>query len=218
MSSRMDKLAVLEHFELALQQDKAKPQIGQLSDLGLVELTRHRQGQSLAEVFTKKCDKCNGSGFLVEEFKLSASNTLGEMKAKMNKIKGPFNQGNGNNNQKPNKFNKNKKAPGRPKQEPAIEVLEKVLAPILEEPIHDAPAIEKAEVQGVIKEEKSNKKPSRRAKKSMKKEEATKEKVEIKPESIENKDNKEVEKSAPKRTTPKRDGKKTEVAKNEETV
>ena len=218
MSSRMDKLAVLEHFELALQQDKAKPQIGQLSDLGLVELTRHRQGQSLAEVFTKKCDKCNGSGFLVEEFKLSASNTLGEMKAKMNKIKGPFNQGNGNNNQKPNKFNKNKKAPGRPKQEPEIEVLEKVLAPILEEPIHDAPAIEKAEVQGVIKEEKSNKKPSRRAKKSMKKEEATKEKVEIKPESIENKDNKEVEKSAPKRTTPKRDGKKTEVAKNEETV
>ena len=63
MTSRMDKLALLEHFELVLEKDKAKPQIGQLSDLGLVELTRHRQGQSLAEVFTKKCDKCNGQGY-----------------------------------------------------------------------------------------------------------------------------------------------------------
>ena len=54
MVTRVDKLKVLEYFELALEKDKAKPQIGQLSDLGLVELTRHRQGQSLSEIFTKK--------------------------------------------------------------------------------------------------------------------------------------------------------------------
>lgn len=90
MSTRIDKLKVLEHFELALSSDKAKPQIGQLSDLGLVELTRHRQGQSLAEVFTKKCDKCNGQGFTIEEIKLANPNAQGEMKAKMSKIKGPF--------------------------------------------------------------------------------------------------------------------------------
>ena len=116
MVSRMDKLAVLEHFELALEQDKAKPQIGQLSDLGLVELTRHRQGQSLSEIFTKKCDKCNGQGFVMEELKFQTSNAQGESRAKMNKIKGPFaanftNEGKPNvsNGQNSQKFNKKDK-------------------------------------------------------------------------------------------------------------
>jgi len=90
MASRMDKLALLEHFELVLEKDKAKPQIGQLSDLGLVELTRHRQGQSLSEIFTKKCDKCNGQGFIIDELKFATSTAVGENRAKLNKIKGPF--------------------------------------------------------------------------------------------------------------------------------
>lgn len=112
MVSRMDKLAVLEHFELALEQDKAKPQIGQLSDLGLVELTRHRQGQSLCEIFTKKCDKCGGQGFIIEDLKFQTPNSQGEARAKMNKIKGPF-AANFNSDVKPNnnnqKFNKKDK-------------------------------------------------------------------------------------------------------------
>ena len=98
MVSRMDKLKVLEYFELALEKDKAKPQIGQLSDLGLVELTRHRQGQSLSEIFTKKCDKCQGQGFVIEDMKLLNSNAQGEIRAKINKIKGPFGGGSFNNN------------------------------------------------------------------------------------------------------------------------
>lgn len=97
MVSRMDKLKVLEYFELALEKDKAKPQIGQLSDLGLVELTRHRQGQSLSEIFTKKCDKCGGQGFIIEDLKLLNSNAQGELRAKINKIKGPFGGGSFNN-------------------------------------------------------------------------------------------------------------------------
>lgn len=116
MVTREDKLQLLEYFELALEQDKAKPQIGQLSDLGLVELTRHRQGQSISEIFTKKCDKCNGQGFVIEDLKFMSSLQAGEQRAKINKIKGPFNQQNNNqnnqNNQKNNnfqKFNKNKK-------------------------------------------------------------------------------------------------------------
>lgn len=101
MVTRVDKLKVLEYFELALEKDKAKPQIGQLSDLGLVELTRHRQGQSLSEIFTKKCDKCQGQGFVIEDLKLLNSNAQGEIRAKINKIKGPFGGGqfNQNNNQ-----------------------------------------------------------------------------------------------------------------------
>ena len=35
MLSRADKLAIMEELEIALEPDKAKPQVGQLSDLGL---------------------------------------------------------------------------------------------------------------------------------------------------------------------------------------
>ena len=114
MASRMDKLALLEHFELVLEKDKAKPQIGQLSDFGLVELTRHRQGQSLAEIFTKKCDKCQGQGFVIDELKFSTPTNIGESRAKMNKIKGPFNsnfnqESPNNQNQRNHKFDKNQR-------------------------------------------------------------------------------------------------------------
>jgi Rne/Rng family ribonuclease len=68
MESRADKLEMMESLEEALAPDKAKPQIGQLSDLGLVELTRHRQGQALSEIFTRRCIACNGSGHAIEEF------------------------------------------------------------------------------------------------------------------------------------------------------
>ncbi|MBR5303388.1 MAG: Rne/Rng family ribonuclease [Candidatus Gastranaerophilales bacterium] len=109
MASRMDKLALLEHFELVLEKDKAKPQIGQLSDLGLVELTRHRQGQSLSEIFTKKCDKCNGQGFIIDDLKFATSTSVGENRAKLNKIKGPFGSNFNSTEQAPNQNNKNHK-------------------------------------------------------------------------------------------------------------
>lgn len=62
MDSRKDQQQVLEAFQRALEEDRAKPQIGQLSDLGLVELTRRRQGQSLRELFSVKCQHCVGQG------------------------------------------------------------------------------------------------------------------------------------------------------------
>lgn len=51
MHSQRDQLQLLEHFSQLLKHDNAKPQIVQLSELGLVELTRRRRGQSLSEVF-----------------------------------------------------------------------------------------------------------------------------------------------------------------------
>lgn len=62
MDSRRDQQQVLEQFSRNLEDDRAKPQIGQLSDLGLVELTRRRQGQSLRELFTAHCPTCTGLG------------------------------------------------------------------------------------------------------------------------------------------------------------
>lgn len=104
MLSRADKLAIMEEMELALEPDKAKPQVGQLSDLGLVELTRHRQGQSLSEIFTKKCPHCQGSGYFMNEFNFATPTAEAEMKAKVAKAKMPiatFNKkSNKNNNQR----------------------------------------------------------------------------------------------------------------------
>ena len=90
MTSRVDKLAMMEELELALEPDKAKPQVGQLSDLGLVELTRHRQGQALAEVFAKKCPHCQGNGYIMEDIKYASPTAEGEYRAKAAKMKLPL--------------------------------------------------------------------------------------------------------------------------------
>lgn len=131
MSSRLDKLVILEEFELAIEPDKSKPQIGQISDLGLVELTRHRQGQSISEIFTKRCPHCQGNGYIMEDFKFATPTAEGEYRAKAAKMKLPISNitrpneqeeelsgqttersamqqdGKGRKNRK-NKFNKNK--------------------------------------------------------------------------------------------------------------
>lgn len=62
MESRKDQQQVLEVFNRSIEDDRAKPQVGQMSDLGLVELTRRRQGQSLREIFTVSCPQCMGQG------------------------------------------------------------------------------------------------------------------------------------------------------------
>ena len=98
MLSRADKLAMMEELELALEPDKAKPQVGQLSDLGLVELTRHRQGQSLSEIFTKKCPHCQGSGCSIIDFNFATPTAEGEYRAKAAKLKLPINSGFKKNN------------------------------------------------------------------------------------------------------------------------
>ena len=100
MTSRVDKLAMMEELELALEPDKAKPQVGQLSDLGLVELTRHRQGQALAEVFAKKCPHCQGNGYIMEDIKYASPTAEGEYRAKSAKMKLPLSGFKKNNNQK----------------------------------------------------------------------------------------------------------------------
>jgi len=65
MDSRRDQLQLLEHFNKVLKADKARPQISQLSELGLVELTRKRQGQNIYELFGSSCPTCNGLGLMV---------------------------------------------------------------------------------------------------------------------------------------------------------
>lgn len=129
MTSRADKLAMLEELEIALEADKAKPQVGQLSDLGLVELTRHRQGQSLAEIFTKKCPHCQGSGCSVIDFNFATPVAEGEYRAKQAKVKLPTGAFKKNNN----KFNKNNKQQNAPMEEITTEETEEIIEkPVIE--------------------------------------------------------------------------------------
>ena len=75
METKFDRLAVLEHFEKLLETDPAHPQIGRLSDLGLVELTRHRQEKSLFESLGEQCSHCQGGGWVFPIFKLFEENS-----------------------------------------------------------------------------------------------------------------------------------------------
>lgn len=121
MTNRVDKLTMMEELELAMEADKAKPQVGQLSDLGLVEMTRHRQGQAISEIFAKRCPHCQGNGFIMEDIKFASATSEGEYRAKAAKIKLPMNGKKKFNN---NKFN------NRPEK---VEKVEEVKEPIQEE-------------------------------------------------------------------------------------
>lgn len=74
MESRRDQFQLLEHFTSAIKDDSARPQIAQLTELGLVELTRKRQGQNIYELFGEKCSKCNGTGHIENQFNYEISN------------------------------------------------------------------------------------------------------------------------------------------------
>ncbi|PZU96508.1 MAG: ribonuclease E/G [Pseudanabaena sp.] len=65
MDTRRDQMQLLEHFNKSLRSDKSRPQIAQLTELGLVELTRKRQGQSIYELFGRPCSTCGGLGHLM---------------------------------------------------------------------------------------------------------------------------------------------------------
>lgn len=57
MSSQRDKLKLIEHFNRLLIDDDCVPKIIQLSELGLLELTRRRKSQTLREVFSYSSTK-----------------------------------------------------------------------------------------------------------------------------------------------------------------
>jgi len=62
MENKYDRLLLLENFSRALENDPSKPQIGRLSDLGLVEVTRPRTAQSLQEALGHECEACSATG------------------------------------------------------------------------------------------------------------------------------------------------------------
>ena len=156
MTNRVDKLAMMEELELAVEADKAKPQVGQLSDLGLVEKTRHRQGQGISEIFAKRCPHCQGNGYIMEDIKFASATSEGEYRAKAAKLKLPMGG--------KKKFNNNNKFNNKPQEE----IKETVVQEEKLEPITENPSVEaQVEVQE-IKQEKEVKKSRGRGRRKVK--------------------------------------------------
>ena len=151
MTSRVDKLTMMEELEMAMEQDKAKPQVGQLSDLGLVEMTRHRQGQAISEIFAKRCPHCQGNGYIMEDIKFASATSEGEYRAKAAKLKLPV------SNRKNNKFNKFNNQ-NKPEEVTPIET------PVQEEKLEQTsnPSVEAQEAVNEIKQEKETRKKNSR--------------------------------------------------------
>ena len=62
MTSKEAQQQVIEVLEAACARDKTKSQVLGLTQLGLVEMTRKKVGQTLAVRYTSPCPTCDGSG------------------------------------------------------------------------------------------------------------------------------------------------------------
>ncbi|HEY2812925.1 MAG TPA: Rne/Rng family ribonuclease [Acidimicrobiales bacterium] len=66
MEIRNNREEVIKVFREALARDKTRTQVFDISELGLVEMTRKRIGEGLLESFTHLCPHCDGRGLLFD--------------------------------------------------------------------------------------------------------------------------------------------------------
>lgn len=62
MKTKKDNQQVMEVLEEALSHDKAASDVTTFSEIGLVQITRQRTGESLAQLLSEECPHCKGSG------------------------------------------------------------------------------------------------------------------------------------------------------------
>jgi len=67
MESETNRINVVSAFRQALARDKTKTQVTNISELGLVEMTRKRIGEGLIGGLTTTCPHCDGQGFIVQQ-------------------------------------------------------------------------------------------------------------------------------------------------------
>jgi ribonuclease E len=66
MEIRANRAAVVDTFRDALARDKTRTQVFDISELGLVEMTRKRIGEGLVESLSETCPSCGGRGFVFD--------------------------------------------------------------------------------------------------------------------------------------------------------
>jgi ribonuclease E len=71
MEIKANRDETMRVFRDALARDKTRTQAFEMSELGLVEMTRKRISEGLVESFSETCPTCHGRGFLLDEELLS---------------------------------------------------------------------------------------------------------------------------------------------------
>ena len=71
MRSKKDQMQVFRALKKALQGDKAKTKISPISQLGLLEMTRQREHQSLKDSMYIECSNCEGKGVVKSNVSVS---------------------------------------------------------------------------------------------------------------------------------------------------
>ncbi len=66
MEVKTNRSKVIETFRDALARDKTRTQVFDISELGLVEMTRKRIGEGLLTEFSEECPNCSGRGVVVD--------------------------------------------------------------------------------------------------------------------------------------------------------
>ncbi|MDQ6724852.1 MAG: Rne/Rng family ribonuclease, partial [Actinomycetota bacterium] len=67
MEIRKNREDVLRVFKDCLARDKTRTQVFDISELGLVQMTRKRVSEGLVESFSAICPSCNGRGIILDE-------------------------------------------------------------------------------------------------------------------------------------------------------
>jgi ribonuclease E len=67
MEIRKNRDEVLKAFKAALARDKTRTQVFDISELGLVEMTRKRVSEGLVESFSGICPTCAGRGIVLDD-------------------------------------------------------------------------------------------------------------------------------------------------------
>jgi ribonuclease E len=67
MEIKKNRDEVLRAFKAALARDKTRTQVFEISELGLVEMTRKRVSEGLVESFSIECPTCAGRGIVLDE-------------------------------------------------------------------------------------------------------------------------------------------------------
>jgi ribonuclease G len=71
MKSRKHQNQVYKALKTALTRDRARTNVLQISELGLLEMSRQRQDQSILSRLTSKCPYCSGHGFVKSPMAIS---------------------------------------------------------------------------------------------------------------------------------------------------
>ena len=66
MEIRENRQKVVAAFRDALARDKTRTQVFDISELGLVEMTRKRIGEGLLTAFADPCPMCEGRGVIID--------------------------------------------------------------------------------------------------------------------------------------------------------